>query len=129
MDARTFETLWQRFQALGIEALSLSHYDLVEITGYGTPPLWKEFLTTREVAEWIKSEQNLIQTAELNKLVHGISKSHSVGQAQVLNTLAKLSEQKTIKEGPVFIYTYVPLSPEQEQAENVNKLNIDPFIK
>jgi hypothetical protein len=105
----------------------MSHYDLVQATKYGTPQLWKEFLTTREVSDWVKSEQTIIQTAELNKLIKDISKSHSVGQAQIMNTLAKLNEQKTTREGPVFIYTYVPLSPEQEQAENVVKLDKDPF--
>jgi D-Tyr-tRNAtyr deacylase len=128
MDNKIYEKMWALFQSLGSEALALSHYDLAAETKYGTPPQWKEFLTTREVSDWIKSEQTLIQTAELNKLIHGISKSHSVGQAQIMNTLAKLNEQKTVKDGPVFVYTYIPLSPEQNQADNVVKLNKDPFL-
>jgi hypothetical protein len=124
-----YEELWKVFESLGDKALALSHYDLVKTTKTGTPQIWKEFLTTREVADWIKSEQALIQNAEMNKLINGISTSHSVGQAQIMNVLAKLQEQKSIKDGPVFIYSYVPLSPEQEQAENIIKLDIDPFLK
>lgn len=129
MDNQVHEKLWALFKSLGVDALAFSHYDLVTATRYGTPQLWKDFLTSRDVSDWVKSEQTIIQNAELNKLIHGISKSHSVGQAQIMNTLAKLAEQKTVKEGPVFIYTYVPLSKEQEQAQNVIKLDIDPFMK
>lgn len=130
MDNKIYEKQWALFKSLGITALSLSHYELAELTGYGNPTLWKEFLTSREVVDWVKSEQAIVQTAELNKLITDISKSHSVGQAQIMNTLAKLLEDKqNIKEGPVFIYTYVPLSIEQEQAPNIIKLDIDPFLK
>jgi hypothetical protein len=129
MDRNCYEELWKIFESLGDKALALSHYDLVKETKHGTPQLWKEFLTTREVADWVKSEQSIIQNAELNKLVNGISKSHSVGQAQIMSILSKLQEQKSVKDGPVFIYTYIPLSKDQEQAENIVKLDIDPFIK
>jgi hypothetical protein len=84
---------------------------------------------SREVSDYIKSEQSLIQSAELNKLIRGIGTSHSVGQAQVLSTLAKLAEQKPMKEGPAFVYCYIPLSPEQIQAPAVRVLDKDPFIK
>lgn len=115
---------------MGAKALTLNHYDLATETGYGTPQSWKTFLTEPEIADWIKSELTLLQDAELRKLLHDISKSHSVGQAQIINALAKLTDDnKGTKEGPVFIYTYIPLSKEQEKAPNVIKLDTDPFIK
>ena len=44
-----------------------------------------------------------------------------------MNALSKMNDGKTTKEGPAFIYCYVPLSPEQAQAENVMVLTEDPF--
>lgn len=130
MDIQVFQTHKELFESLGAKALTLSHYDLALETGYGTPQSWKAFLTEPEIADWIKSELAMLQDAELRKLLHDISKSHSVGQAQLINALAKLTdENKNTKEGPVFIYTYIPLSKEQEKAPNVIKLDIDPFIK
>ena len=62
-------------------------------------------------------------------MVKDISISKSVGQAQLIGALNKqLKETQSAKEGPTFIYTYVPLSKEQEQAENIVILEEDPFI-
>lgn len=121
--------MWEIFKALGVDALSLNHYNLAESTPIHDAQLWKEFLMEPEVSEWIRSELALIQESELNKMIHNISKSRSVGQAQLMNALAKLSDHKASKDGPAFIYTYVPLNPEQTQAENVILLNQDPFLK
>lgn len=130
MDIQVFQTHKELFESLGAKAFTLNHYDLAVETGYGTPQSWKAFLTEPEIAEWIKSELALLQDAELRKLLYDISKSRSVGQAQLINALAKLTDDsKNIKEGPVFIYTYIPLSEEQEKAPNVIKLDTDPFIK
>ena len=51
----------------------------------------------------------------------------SVGQAQLMSALDKIQHESNHKEGPVFIYTYVPLSSEQAQAENVQEAESDPF--
>jgi hypothetical protein len=129
MTKEQLNEMWEIFRALGVDALSLNHYNLAEATPIHDPQLWKEFLMEHEVSEWIRSELALIQESELNKMIHNISKSRSVGQAQLMNALAKLGEHKTSKDGPTFIYTYVPLNPEQTQAENIILLNHDPFLK
>jgi hypothetical protein len=115
-------------EAVGPEALTLNHYDLAKTTKIGTPEDWKKFLMEPEVADWISSELAVIQDSELRKILHNISSSHSVGQAQIIGALSKLTDQKTKSEGPVFIYSYIPLSIEQEKALNINKLDHDPFI-
>jgi hypothetical protein len=118
-----------RFKSLGQNGLTLNHYNLADVAPEYTPQEWKEFLFDTEVYDWIQSELSVIQSSELNKMLQNISDSHSVGQAQIISALAKLTENKTNKtqEGPIFIYTYVPLNPEQAQAENVSILNKDPF--
>ena len=62
-------------------------------------------------------------------MVKGVSDSRSVGQAQLMTTLQKLDEKSTSKEGPIFVYCYIPLSSEQAQAENIQILDHDPFLK
>lgn len=106
----------------------MNHYDLVVATGYGTPDLWKKFLLDTDTIQYIQEEMKLIQEAELKKMIIGAGSSRSVGQAQLINSLAKLNENKTGKDGPIFIYTYIPLSSEQKQADNVTILNHDPFL-
>lgn len=120
--------LWAEFNELGEDALVFSHYDLAKVTGRPAA-IWKMFLQERDVADYITSEFAIIQEAELKKMTKDVSTSRSVGQAQLMTTLSKLSEKEDKKEGPVFIYTYVPLNTEQKQAENVVELDFDPFLK
>lgn len=127
---KMLDICWPAYKALGEGAFPLSHYDLARITDISDIELWKAFLMDSEVAEWIKEENALVQNAELNKLLANVSKSRSVGQAQLINALSKIKDETNNKEeGPAFIYMYVPLDPEQEHAENVVMLDKDPFIQ
>ena len=122
-----FETMKELFLNLGPEALTLNHYELTKTTNYGTPMLWKEFLMEPEIKQHIKTETEIIRNAELNKMTTDLKGSRSVGQAQLISALTKLNDNESVAEGPVFIYTYVPLSSEQAQAENVQEAESDPF--
>lgn len=128
MNENLKKELWDYFKHLGKDALIMSHYDLEEATEY-TAELWKTFLNEPDVVSWIDSELAIIQDAELKKLVNNINTSNSVGKAQIINSLSKLSEKSTNKEGPIFVYCYIPPNAEQLQAENVNVLKNDPFLK
>lgn len=119
------------FLELGKRAISMNHYDFAEMTrGKGfTDKDWREFLSDPRVVEYINKEFEAIKSAELRKIVTDINSSKSVGQAQIINSLAKMLESKdTANEGPVFIYSYVPLSEEQKHADNVEVLDHDPFL-
>lgn len=119
------------FLELGKRAISMNHYDFAEMTrgkGY-TDQDWREFLSDPRVVEYINKEFEAIKSAELRKIVTDINSSKSVGQAQIINSLAKMLESKdAANEGPAFIYTYVPLSEEQKNADNVEVLDHDPFL-
>lgn len=128
MDEKLKNDLWTYFKHLGKDALIMSHYDLEEITEHSAET-WKLFLNEPDVVSWVDSELAIIQDAELKKLVNNINTSNSVGKAQIINSLSKLSEKITNKEGPVFVYCYIPPNAEQSQAENVITLNQDPFLK
>lgn len=122
--------LFAEFIKLGQDALSMHHYELAEKTSVHDPVIWKAFLTDPEAREYIDSELQLINSSELNKLLKDISSSHSVGQAQIIGALSKVTENNNKqKAGTAFIYTYVPLNPEQKFAENVKILEEDPFLK
>lgn len=120
--------MWAAYKSLGQEGLPLNHYDLAKITETD-PELWKEFLSERDVEDWRNSEFAIIQDSELKKMTKDISKSSSVGQAQLMNTLSKQMESTGNKSGPAFIYCYIPLNKQQQAASNVQILEEDIFLK
>lgn len=128
MDETLYEELWLTFRNLGKDALSMNHYDLAENTTIDAAT-WKLFLQISEVAEWIASENRILQNSELQKLVKDASKSRSTGQAQLMMGLSKLNAETSTKTGDIFIYSYVPLSAQQEHAPNTRSEKKDIFIK
>lgn len=129
LDRTLFKELLKEFKNKGEIALTMSHYDLAKATTVKDPHIWKLFLIEPEISDWINEEIALLEDIELKKLIHGIAQSNSVGKAQLINALSRRGEGQTFKEGPIFIYTYIPLNTDQEQAPNVVKLNFDPFLK
>lgn len=122
------ETLWRELEFLQESALGKNHYELAAISQSCTDPkVWKEFLLLPEVQDWMQSEMAVIQNAELQNMAKNASESRSTGQAQLMSALQKLNEKTATKEGPAFIYCYVPVNSEQEQADNVVMLDKDPF--
>ena len=120
--------LWEIFKTLGQDALVMNHYELEEKTRLPNTT-WKEFLNEPDIADWIRSEITLLRKSELNKMVKDVSSSRSVGQAQLMTTLQKLDEKSSEKEGPIFVYCYVPLNQDQASATNVLQVEEDPFLK
>ena len=126
------EDMLKEFITFGRKALTMNHYDFAEISEVTDDPQeWKAFLQIEPVSEYITEEFNAIQDSELRKLILDINNSSSVGKAQLINALQKqLKEHADDKKtGPAFIYTYVPLNPEEQNAENVEVLKNDPFRK
>ena len=131
LEQEQLDILWEAFKGLGQSGITMNHYELATTcaTTCPDPQVWKEFLMEQSVSDYINSEFSILQSTELSKLIKDVSKSKSVGQAQLVNALMKLREDKKVKSGPAFIYTYVPLSYEQEECLNVRKLDKDPFLK
>ena len=123
------EKMWEVFKTIGEPVLVMSHYDLANEYPQFSTEEWKRFLITEEVSDWIKEEIMLVQEVEMKRTIRNIGNSNSVGKAQIINTLSKLLSDRQDKEGPIFIYTYVPLNEEQKHAENVKILEVDPFRK
>lgn len=119
------------FLSLGKQALTMNHYDLADTTDFENPQDWKEFLQNEYVSKYINDEFTAIQDSELRKLIMNISDSSSVGKAQIINSLQKVLNEHAgdKKSGPAFVYMYVPLTEEEQHADNVEVLDHDPFIK
>ena len=120
-----FDECWEVFTGLGEEGLYMNHYQLSQATTIHDAIQWKLFLTDPQVVDYISTEMNIIRTAAINDMVHKAPDSNSVGQSQLINALGKLDEKATKKEGPVFIYSYVPLNEEQKYAPNVRTVNAE----
>ena len=114
-----YKQCWKAFTALGEEGLYLSHYQLAAVTEIDDILAWKEFLMDPRTVDYVTSEMNIIRTAAINAMVSKAPNSNSVGQSQLINALQKLDEKAVKKEGPAFIFCYVPLNKEQKQAPNV----------
>lgn len=114
-----FNECKRQFTELGERALYLNHYQLAVETHIKDAIIWKIFLTDPRIADYISSEMSLIRNASINEIIHKAPNSKSVGQAQLINALVKIDESAANKNGPVFIYSYVPLNSEQEYAPNV----------
>ena len=129
MTTKQFEQLKEIYHNLGAIALTLNHYELAEKTGFANAATWKEFLMEPEIKQYISTETAIIRNAELNKITTELKGSRSVGQAQLISALTKLEDQAASVEGPVFIYSYVPLSEDQRAASNVYIEDRDIFLK
>jgi len=113
------------YEALGEDGLNLSHYQLANATEIHDAVLWKQFLLDPRTVDYIDSEMNIIRKAALNEMVQNAPHSNSVGQSQLINAITKLDDKSSKKEGPAFIYSYVPLNTAQKEAPNIRKVDIN----
>lgn len=124
-----FAEMQDTFNSLEPDSFYMSHYELERKTEY-TAADWKTFLTIPAVADYVTQELRMLQQTEMRKLLKDISSnSRSVGTAQMLTALNKMLETTNTKEGPVFIYTYVPPNIKESNSGNVRILKKDPFRK
>lgn len=106
------------FNGLGYDALFMSHYDLANYTKY-SPIEWKEFITDPRVAAFISEEMELLKKAKLANMLKQADSNRNVGQVQLLNTLLNQTKNNDKKEGPAFVYCWVPLNENERHANNV----------
>lgn len=124
-DEELFIELQELMNGIGQNALYMSHYELAEQTGM-SPISWKRFLMDPRVAAFINEEMDLLKRAKVSTMLSTVDTNKNTGQAQLLNTLLNQTKQSDRKEGPVFIYTHVPLNDQEIHAPNVrNDINED----
>lgn len=118
--------LWQQYKALGADALKANHYTLSTTTEIDDPALWKEFLMEQDVSDYINQETAILQQAEFRSILLNTARDNSAGRAQLINAMMSVNNRQNKKEGPVVIYSYIPLNEQQLKASNVeiNKTDI-----
>ena len=116
-DEEMFTELQDLMNGIGQNALYMSHYELAEQTGM-SPISWKKFLLDPRVAAFISEEMDLLKRAKVSTMLSTVDTNKNTGQAQLLNTLLNQTKNTNRKEGPVFIYTQIPLNSEEQYAEN-----------
>lgn len=123
------EQLWEYYKDLGVDALKANHYTLALTTPEHDPAVWKEFLMESDVSDYINQETNLLQQAEFRTILLNTAKDNSAGRAQLINAMMSVNQKQTKKDGPVVIYSYIPLNEQQMKAENIEINEKDPFKK
>lgn len=112
---------------LGQETLFMNHYELSAKTEI-SPISWKKFLTDVRVSAFINEELEMLKKSKVAVMLKDVELNKNTGQAQLLNTLLNQTKTEQKKEGPVFIYTQIPLNSAEQHAENVVIVDgVDPF--
>ena len=121
------QALWQEYKSLGADGLKANHYTLALTTKEHDPEVWKEFLTQPDVNEYIQQETALLQEAEFRSILLNTARDNSAGRAQLINAMLSVSQKQNKKEGPIVIYSYVPLNEEQAKSDNYETNDDDIF--
>ncbi len=110
------------------DILEFSHIDLYNYTNFATPEDWREFKLDPRVYEWYKKEMTLIANQKLFSLLNNIDKTNSTASSQSLGQLLNfLKQQEENKENnKFFIYSFIPLTPNEKEAPNVKILEAIP---
>lgn len=110
------------------QRLSMSHFDLAQLTAINETEPWIEFLKDPRVADSINEELTIYKEAQQRKLIsRATTHDKSVGTAQMINALGKAMETETAKTGTIMIYSYVPLNAREAQAVNAQAETQDIF--
>lgn len=121
------QQLWAMYKALGQDALKANHYTLALKTEESNPAVWKEFLMEQDVSDYINQETALLQQAEFRSILLNTTRDNSAGRAQLINAMMSVSNKQNKKEGPIVIYSYIPLNEQQMKAPNIEINEKDPF--
>lgn len=121
--------MWEAFKTLGQKGLKANHYDLALQTAITDPAKWKEFLMEQDVNDYVNQETALLQSAEFRKILLNTDRDNSAGRAQLINAMMSVSNRQQKKDGPVIIYSYVPLNEQQKKASNITMNDKDVFLQ
>ena len=112
------------------ERLSMSHFDLANMTAINETEPWIEFLKNPRVADSINEELTIYKEAQQRKLIQrATTHDKSVGTAQMINALGKAMETEQAKTGTMIVYSYVPMNLREAQSPNAQKGTVDVFEK
>lgn len=111
------------------DRLSMSHFELAEMTNIKDQYVWLKFLKEPTIADQINEELEVYTAAQQRKLISlSTDKANSVGVAQLINALDKAREKQEITQsGPAYVYMYIPPNTNEQGNENLVEVKDDPF--
>ena len=121
--------MWEEFKSLGVKGFKATHYDLALDTTIKDASKWKEFLMEQDVNDYINQETALLQSAEFRKILLNTDRDNSAGRAQLINAMMSVNNKQQRKDGPIIIYSYIPLNEQQKKASNIQLNDTDPFLQ
>lgn len=113
------------------QILAMNHFELYQLSGrLHTVQDWKNFLMEPRLQNYFNDEQDLLVRNKISKLLSGIGDNNSTAQAQGLRDLMNQQKEKenSRNDETKFIYTFIPLSEQEEQNPNVNILQSIPDV-
>lgn len=123
-----FYQMQEAFNELGADALHMTHYSLAEATEFSAQQ-WKEFLLDPRVSDAFQDELELITRIKIRSVLENTDNMNNTAQAQLVNTLLSKSKKRETREGPTFVYCYIPLNSQEEAAHTGPVFTDDPFLR
>lgn len=110
------------------QRITLSQYELAQMTDIDEPDIWLQFLREPRVSEKIREELQVYKESQQRKLIaRATTHDKSIGTAQMINALGKSMEDNAGKSGDVIIYSYVPMNLREANAPNATAETTDIF--
>ena len=89
---------------------------------------WRNFLLDSRVQKWIADEQFLQMLAKRNILLNSVGENNSTATVQALTAIMKATDDTTdrLEDNHVYIYSFMPLTNEEERLNNAQVLKSIP---
>ena len=108
----------------------LLNWDIRELAKHSNIPVnrWRNFLLDSRVQKWISDEQFLKMQAKRNTLLEKVGDNNSTATVQALTAIMKATDDETdrLEDNHVYIYSFMPLTHEEERLNNAQVLNSIP---
>lgn len=89
---------------------------------------WRNFLLDSRVQKWMSDEQYLKMQAKRNSLLDKVGDNNSTATVQALTAIMKATDddQDRLEDNHIYIYSFMPLTQEEERLNNAQVLDSIP---
>lgn len=110
--------------------LHWTHFDLADASEIEDVEAWKRFILDPRVQGWLDEELGIHIKSQVFKLLEASDSNRSTAVVQTLNSFLNYLEKRQVDPsnmGPAHIYSFVPLTTDEQYASNVKVLTHNPF--
>ena len=93
-----------------------------------SPVKWRNFLLDSRIQKWMADEQFLKMQTKRNELLEKVGDNNSTATVQALTTIMKATDDDSdrLEDNKVYIYSFMPLTNEEERLNNAQVLDSIP---